>query len=141
MTRKKHRSGDGPAVGPSQRQLRIGELIRHKVAEMLVRGEIHDDTLGNYVITIPEVRLSPDLKLATIFIMPLGGADPKPVLAALDRHKKYIRGEVAGAVNLKFAPIGPRRAVTLGVALSKKMQMRIGEFHHERSILRSTLRN
>ena len=104
MTRKKHRSGDGPAVGPSQRQLRIGELIRHKVAEMLVRGEIHDDTLGNYVITIPEVRLSPDLKLATIFIMPLGGADPKPVLAALDRHKKYIRGEVAGAVNLKFAP-------------------------------------
>ena len=110
MTRKKKRSGDGPGVGtgkgagPSQRQLRLGELVRHKVAEMLVRGEIHDDTLAGYVLSIPEVRLSPDLKLATIFIMPLGGADPKPVLAALERHKRYIRGEVAGAVNLKFAP-------------------------------------
>ena len=116
MTRKKKRSGNGPGrgpsagptadpvAGPSQRQLRLGELVRHKVAEMLVRGEIHDDTLAGYVLSIPEVRLSPDLKLATIFIMPLGGADPKPVLAALDRHKRYIRGEVASAINLKFAP-------------------------------------
>ena len=104
MARKKQRAGDGPAAGPSQRQLRIGELVRHKIAEMLVRGEIHDDTLADHVITIPEVRLSSDLKLATIFIMPLGSVDPKPVLAALDRHKRYIRGEVAEAVNLKFAP-------------------------------------
>ena len=104
MARKKQRAGDGPAAGPSQRQLRIGELVRHKVAEMLVRGEIHDDTLAQHVITIPEVRLTPDLKLATVFIMPLGGADPKPVLVALDRHKRYIRGVVAAAVNLKFAP-------------------------------------
>ena len=104
MARKKQRAGDDPVAGPSQRQLRIGELVRHKVAEMLVRGEIHDDTLSEHVITIPEVRLSSDLKLATIFIMPLGGADPKPVIAALERHKRYIRGEVAETVNLKFAP-------------------------------------
>ena len=104
MARKKQRAGDGPAAGPSQRQLRIGELVRHKVAEMLVRGEIHDDILAEHVVSIPEVRLSSDLKLATIFIMPIGGTDPKPVLAALDRHKRYIRGEVAEAVNLKFAP-------------------------------------
>ena len=104
MARKKKSAGDGPVAGPSQRSLRIGELVRHKVAEMLVRGEIHDDTLAGQAITIPEVRLSPDLKLATIFIMPLGGANPKPVLEALERNKRYIRGEVAEAVNLKFAP-------------------------------------
>ena len=104
MARKKQRAGESTAAGPSQRQLRVGELVRHKVAEMLVRSEIHDDTLAEITITIPEVRLSPDLKLATVFIMPLGGADPKPVLVALDRHKRYIRGAVAEALNLKFAP-------------------------------------
>jgi ribosome-binding factor A len=90
--------------GPSQRQLRVGELVRHALAEMLTRGDIHDDVLAQHVVTIPEVRMSPDLRLATIFVVPLGGKDVKPVLAALDRHKKYIRGEVARAVNLKFAP-------------------------------------
>jgi len=90
--------------GPSQRQLRVGELVRHAVAEMLTRGEIHDDVLAQHVVTIPEVRMSPDLRLATIYVVPLGGKDVTPVLAALDRHKKYIRGEVANAVNLKFAP-------------------------------------
>lgn len=104
MTRKKARAGGGPAKGPSQRQLRVGELIRHKIAEMLVRGEIHDDTLAGHVITVPEVRLSPDLKLATVYIMPLGGEDVRPVLAALDRNRRFIRGEIAEAVNLKFAP-------------------------------------
>ena len=104
MTRKKSKADDSGTRGTSQRQLRIGELVRHKVAEMLARGEIHDDTLAGHVITIPEVRLSPDLKLATIYVMPLGGEDAKPVLAALDRHKRFIRGEVAEAVNLKFAP-------------------------------------
>ena len=88
----------------SQRQLRIGELIRHKLAEMLVRGEIHDDVLAGYVITVPEVRLSPDLKLATVFVMPLGGSDTEAVLEALNRHRRFIRGELARAVNLKFAP-------------------------------------
>ena len=92
------------STGPSQRQLRVAELIRHAMAEMLTRGEIHDDVLAAYVVTIPEVRMSPDLRLATIYVMPLGGKDTAPVLAALDRNKRYIRGEVAHAVNLKFAP-------------------------------------
>jgi ribosome-binding factor A len=90
--------------GPSQRQLRVGELIRHRLAEMLTRGMIHDDVLAAHVVTIPEVRLSPDLRLATVYVMPLGGKDVAPVLAALERHKRYIRGEIASAMNLKFAP-------------------------------------
>lgn len=104
MTRKHSKAGDAAGRGPSQRQLRVGELIRHKIAEMLVRAEIHDDTLAEHVVTIPEVRLSPDLRLATVYVMPLGGQDVKPVLAALERHKRFIRGEIAHTVNLKFAP-------------------------------------
>ena len=100
MTRSK-KSKSGP---PSQRQLRIGELIRHKLAEMLTRGEIHDDVIASHVITVPEVRLSPDLKLATAYIVTLGDADIKEVLAALERNKRFIRAELAHAVNLKFAP-------------------------------------
>ncbi len=92
------------AKGPSQRQLRVGELIRHKLAEMLARGEIHDDVLASHVTTISEVRMSPDLKLATAYVMPLGGKDIAPVLEALNRHSRYIRGEVAHAVNLRSAP-------------------------------------
>ena len=110
MARKKTKSGDAPSKGdtpgkgPAQRQLRVGELIRHKIAQMLVRAEIHDEVLAEHPVTIPEVRLSPDLKLATVFVMPLGGSDVKKVLAALDRHKRFMRGEVSHAVNLKFAP-------------------------------------
>lgn len=92
------------ARAPSQRQLRVGELIRHKLAEMLARGDIHDDVVAQHVITVPEVRLSPDLKLATAYVIPLGGEDVEPVIEALNRHKRFIRGEIAHAVNLKFAP-------------------------------------
>jgi ribosome-binding factor A len=102
MSRK--RSSSGHSSGPSQRQLRVGELIRHKLAEMLVRGEIHDDVIASHVVTVPEVRVSPDLKLATAYIMPLGGEDTEAVIDALDRNKRFIRGEIAHAVNLKFAP-------------------------------------
>ena len=84
--------------------LRVGELIRHRMAELLTRGDIHDDVLATAVVTIPEVRMSPDLRLATVYVMPLGGHDVAPVLAALKRNQKYIRGEIARAVNLKFAP-------------------------------------
>jgi ribosome-binding factor A len=79
-------------------------LIRHKLAEMLSRGDIHDDVLASHVITIPEVRLSPDLKLATAYVIPLGGSDTEAVIEALTRNKRFIRGEIAHAVNLKFAP-------------------------------------
>ncbi|WP_045834618.1 30S ribosome-binding factor RbfA [Hyphomicrobium sp. 99] len=93
-----------PAKAPSQRMLRIGELVRHKLAEMLSRGDIHDDVLASHVITIPEVRLTPDLKLATVYVMPLGGNDIRPVIEALTRNKKYIRAEVAKTLNLRYAP-------------------------------------
>ena len=101
MTRKKSGSA---AKGPSQRMLRVGELIRHKIAEMLSRGEIHDDVLAGHVITIPEVRISPDLKLATVYVMPLGGKSVKPVIEALTRNRKFIRAEVAQTLNLRYAP-------------------------------------
>ena len=84
--------------------LRVGELVRHKVADLLSRGDIHDAVLQGHLITIPEVRMSPDLKLATVYVMPLGGKDIKPVLAALERNKRFIRGEVARTLDLKFAP-------------------------------------
>ncbi len=108
MSRQKSSAGRGPAGnaarGPSQRQLRVGELVRHRLAELLARGDIHDDVLAAAVVTIPEVRMSPDLKLATVYVMPLGGNDVAPVLAALKRNQKFIRSEIARAVNLKFAP-------------------------------------
>ena len=100
MTRRK----SNQARGPSQRQLRVGELIRHKLAEMLARGEIYDDVLASHVVTISEVRMATDLRLATAYVMPLGGKDIRPVLEALDRHRKFIRGEIAQAVDLRVAP-------------------------------------
>jgi ribosome-binding factor A len=90
--------------GPSQRQLRVGELIRHALAEMLARGSVHDPILEDHMITIPEVRMSADLRLATIYVMPLGGRDQTEVIAALDRNKRFLRGEIARSINLKFAP-------------------------------------
>jgi ribosome-binding factor A len=101
MTRKSSQTG---AKAPSQRMLRIGELIRHRLAEVLSRGEIHDDVLASHVITISEVRMSPDLKLGTVYVMPLGGNDVKPVIDALMRAKKILRSAVAEALNLRYAP-------------------------------------
>jgi ribosome-binding factor A len=92
------------AAGGSQRQLRVGETVRHAVADILSHGSVHDADLEGHIITVPEVRMSPDLKLATIYVMPLGGRDTEIVIAALERHKKFLRGEVARRVNLKFAP-------------------------------------
>jgi len=71
---------------------------------MLTRGEVHDPVIQTRMITVPEVRMSADLRLATIYIMPLGGRDKKEVLDALERNKRYMRGEIARRVNLKFAP-------------------------------------
>ena len=92
------------AAGGSQRQLRVGETVRHAVADILVNGSVHDTDLEGHIVTVPEVRMSPDLKLATIYVMPLGGRDTEIVIAALERNKKFLRGEVARRVNLKFAP-------------------------------------
>jgi ribosome-binding factor A len=92
------------SIGPSQRQQRVAELVRHALAEVLQRGDIQDPVLNTHVVTVPEVRMSPDLKLATAYVMPLGGVDEAPVIATLDRHRKVLRQEVARRVNLKFAP-------------------------------------
>ena len=90
--------------GGSQRQLRVGELVRHAMAEMLTRGDVHDPVIEGHLITVPEVRMTADLRLATIYIMPLAGRDADQVLAAFERHKKFLRGEIAHRINLKFAP-------------------------------------
>src|ERR1700748_44304 len=97
-----HKKGSAP--GGSQRQLRVGEAVRHAVADILAHGSVHDADLEGHIITVPEVRMSPDLKLATIYVMPLGGRDTDIVLAALERNKKYLRGQARARVNLKFAP-------------------------------------
>jgi ribosome-binding factor A len=105
MARGHHRdSGRESGSGPSQRALRAGEVIRHAIADILSRGEVHDPVIQGHVITVPEVRMSPDLKLATIYVMPLGGRDVKAVVEALERNKRWLRGEIAHRVNLKFAP-------------------------------------
>ncbi len=93
-----------PLPPPSQRGLRVGELIRHAIAEMLTRGDVHDPVLEGHLITVPEVRMTADLRLATIYVMPLGGRDIEAVLEALERNKRFLRGEIAHRVNLKFAP-------------------------------------
>lgn len=90
--------------GPSQRQLRVGELVRHAVTEQLSRGGLPDDVLARAFITIPEVRMSPDLKLATIYVTLHDRRDEKAVLKALDANRKHLRQEIAQRVNLKFAP-------------------------------------
>jgi len=95
---------DQRPTGPSQRMLRVGELVRHALAGLFARGEIEDDALAGKVVTVPEVRMSPDLKLATAYIMPLGGEGAAEVAAALNRHQRFIRGRIAPELDLKFAP-------------------------------------
>ena len=104
MSRSKKPQRESATPGQSQRQLRVGELVRHAVASLLARGEVHDPVIEGHLITVPEVRMSPDLRLATVYVMPLAGRDAEEVVAALERNKKYMRGEVAHQVNLKFAP-------------------------------------
>jgi ribosome-binding factor A len=92
------------SASPSHRLERVSESIRHALAEILSRGEVVDTVLNTHVVTIANVRMSPDLKLATVATMPLGGKDAQKTLAALDAHKKQLRALVARRVNLKFAP-------------------------------------
>jgi len=99
---KKH--SDTRSAGPSQRQLRVGELVRHAMTEVLARGDMPEPIFGKAFVTIPEVRMSPDLKLATIFVTLHDRATEKPVFAALEANRKMLRTEIAHRVNLKFAP-------------------------------------
>ncbi|WP_333826094.1 30S ribosome-binding factor RbfA [Pinisolibacter sp.] len=93
-----------PEKGPSQRQLRVGELVRHALADILARGEIADPDLDGVVISVAEVRMSPDLKNGTALVMPLGGRNVNKVMAGLERSRKWLRGRIARRVDLKFAP-------------------------------------
>jgi len=104
MAPHKQRHGANASPGGSQRQLRVGELVRHALADMLTRGDVHDPVIEGHMITIPEVRVTADLRLATIYVMPMGGRDAEQVVAAFERHKKYLRAEIAHRINLKFAP-------------------------------------
>jgi ribosome-binding factor A len=97
-------SKDHKPTGPSQRALRVGELVRHALAAIFARGDVEDDALRGSVITVPEVRMTPDLKIADAYIMPLGGSHAEEIVAALNRHRKFIRGRVAPQINMKFAP-------------------------------------
>ena len=91
--------------GPSQRQLRVGEQVRHALSELMQRGEVRDDLVEKAVISVSEVRMSPDLKVATAFVSPLGAADDGAVVEALNRHAKFIRGRLSPALRqMKYMP-------------------------------------
>ena len=89
--------------GRSVRLLRVGEQVRHALSEVLMRGDVHDETLASHLVSITEVRMSSDLRHATVFVKPLLGADEKEVLLALRRHVRFLKGEVARRVNTKYA--------------------------------------
>lgn len=95
---------DLPRGEPSARQLRVGEEVRHGLARILARGELHDPALAEATVTVTEARMSPDLKHATVFVMPLAGAHAPEVLAGLRRSATYLRGLLAREVTLRFAP-------------------------------------
>ncbi|MDR7031529.1 30S ribosome-binding factor RbfA [Mesorhizobium sp. BE184] len=92
-------------AGPSQRMLRVGEQVRHALSETLQRGEILDPLIENSVVSVSEVRMSPDLKIATAFVSPLGAPDAGVVVEALNKHSKFVRGRVSGALRqMKYMP-------------------------------------
>ena len=90
--------------GPSQRQLRVGEMIRHALAEILMRSEIADPDFDGHDVTVTEVRASPDLRNATVYVLPFGTGDTEALVNALMRHQKFLRGELAKRVDLKYMP-------------------------------------
>ncbi len=106
MSSKSRRDdGDGRSGrAPSQRQLRVGEVVRHELSQILTHGGFHDPELQGRIITVPEVRMTPDLKTANVFVMPLGGSGEKEVISALNRNKKRIRGLLSQKLTLKYMP-------------------------------------
>lgn len=90
--------------GPSQRQLRVGELIRRTLSDVIMRGDVHDPDLAGVSVTVGEVRMSPDLRVATVFVLPLGGANTQKIIKALARSAHELRRAVNKNVKLKFSP-------------------------------------
>lgn len=100
MAKNRFHSGEGP----SQRQLRVGELIRRTLSDVLMHGDVHDPDLNRLSITVGEVRPSPDLRVATVYVMPLGGEKRAEAIQALARNKGELKHQIAKATNLKFTP-------------------------------------
>jgi ribosome-binding factor A len=100
MAKNRHSEG----AGPSQRQLRVGELIRRVLSQVLARGEVHDPELNAMSITVGEVRTSPDLKIATVYVMPLGGGRREDAITALKRNRGELRRAIMRDMSLKYAP-------------------------------------
>src|SRR3569623_1187485 len=94
---------DGPG-GPAQRQLRVGEMLRHALAEVLRENEIRDPDLDGVSVTITQIKPSPDMRYATVYCEPLGGGNAKTIIAALNRHKGFLRGEMGHLITMKFTP-------------------------------------
>jgi ribosome-binding factor A len=101
---RRHSHHQGHAQGPSQRQLRAGELMRHALVEILREEEISDPALAGVSVTVTEVRMSPDLRHATVFAEPLGGGHAPEVIEALNRHARFLRGRLGHAIDMKFTP-------------------------------------
>lgn len=99
-----HRGEGKDDRGSSHRLLRVGENIRHALSEIFARSEIRDPSLAGVSVTVTEVRCSPDLRNATIFVMPLGGVNERDVVEGLNRNRKYIRGQLSGMVRMKYLP-------------------------------------
>ena len=100
----RHRSGPRAAKGPSQRQLRVGEVLRHALTEVLRETAIRDPDLETALVTVTEVRPSPDMRHATVFVEPLGGKDAERIVEALNRNKGFLRGQMGHKITLKFTP-------------------------------------
>jgi ribosome-binding factor A len=98
------RGGSDTRGGPSQRQLRVGEMLRHALAEVLGRNEIRDPDLDGVSVTITQVKPSPDMRYATVYCEPLGGENAKAIVAALNKHKGFLRGEMGHRIAIKFTP-------------------------------------
>ncbi|HEY1710970.1 MAG TPA: 30S ribosome-binding factor RbfA [Rhizomicrobium sp.] len=104
MSRRHASSPEGHHAGPSQRQLRVGEMLRHTLADILRQGDIRDPDLAGVSVTVTQVKPSPDMRHATAFVEPLGGKNAKTVVAALNRHARFLRGEMGRRIDLKFTP-------------------------------------
>src|SRR5215813_8593123 len=101
MPRSRH---SARALGPSQRQLRVGEVLRHALSQILTRGEVRDPDLEGVSVTVTQVKPSGDMRHATVFVEPLGGKNAKKIVEALNRHRSFIRGEMGHMITLKFTP-------------------------------------
>ena len=126
MTRKR-------SQGPSQRQLRVGEALRHALADILARGGLRDPELADLQATVTEVRMSPDLRGATAFIVPFGGGDAEALAKALNKASGFFRARLAGAVDLRVAP-----TVRFAPDLTFDKVARIEQLLHDPAVLRDT---